>query len=79
MQVLDNEGHADRKYPKHRAGDLYDLICCSKETVKPALEWNQAEIKCVNGKLDFFFNGENVVSTTIWDDNWNKMLAGKQI
>ena len=63
---------------KHRAGDLYDLISCSKETVKPALEWNQVEIKSVNGKLDFFLNGENVVSTTMWDDNWNKMIAASK-
>ena len=75
MQVLDNAGHPDAKITKHRAGDLYDLISCSKETVKPALEWNQAEIKCVNGKLDFYLNGENVVSTQMWDDNWKNMLA----
>lgn len=78
MQILDNEKHGDSKYPKHRAGDLYDLISCSKETVKPALEWNQVEIKSENGKLDFFLNGENVVSTTMWDDNWNKMIAASK-
>lgn len=78
MQVLDNNGHPDAKITKHRAGDLYDLISSSKETVKPALEWNQAEIKAVNGKLDFYLNGENIVSTTMWDDNWNKMIAGSK-
>lgn len=75
MQVLDNEGHPDGKIHKHRAGDLYDLIACKKETVKPVGEWNQVEIKLLNGKLDFFLNGENVVSTTMWDDNWNNMVA----
>jgi hypothetical protein len=78
MQVLDNERHADAKIPKHRAGDLYDLIACSKETVKPAGEWNMAEVKSVNGKLDLYLNGENVVSTTLWDDNWKKMVAGSK-
>ena len=78
MQVLDNEGHPDGKIHKHRAGDLYDLIACSKETVKPHDEWNQVEIKLLNGKLDFFLNGENVVSTTMWDDNWNKMVANSK-
>lgn len=75
MQVLDNERHGDAKYPKHRAGDLYDLISCSTETVKPALEWNEVEIKSDNGKLDFWLNGVNVVSTQMWDENWNKMIA----
>ena len=78
MQVLDNNGHPDAKISKHRAGDLYDLISCSKETVKPALEWNQVEIKCVNGKLDFWLNGENVVTTQLWDDNWKKMVAASK-
>lgn len=78
MQVLDNVGHSDGKIHKHRAGDLYDLIACSKETVKPVGEWNQVEIKLLNGKLDFFLNGENVVSTTMWDENWDKMVASSK-
>lgn len=78
MQVLDNSGHPDAKILKHRAGDLYDLISCSKETVKPALEWNQVEIRSLQGKLDFWLNGENVVSTTMWDDNWKKMIAASK-
>jgi len=36
MQVLDNNGHPDAKIIKHRAGDLYDLITSTPETVKPA-------------------------------------------
>jgi hypothetical protein len=26
----------------------------------------------------YFLNGENVVSTTMWDDNWNKMIAASK-
>lgn len=78
MQVLDNEGHPDGKIIRHRAGDLYDLISCNKETVKPVGEWNLAEIKCMDGKLYFFLNGANVVTTTMWDDNWKKMVAGSK-
>jgi hypothetical protein len=78
MQVLDNNGHPDAKIIKHRAGDLYDLISSSKETVKPAMEWNTAEIKSVNGKLDLYLNGENIVSTTLWDDNWKTLVAASK-
>ena len=78
MQVLDNDGHPDGKLQKHRAGDLYDIIACSKETVKPVGEWNLAEIKCVNGKLDLYLNGENVVSTTLWDDKWPFKIAASK-
>ena len=65
MQILDNNGHPDAKIIKHRAGDLYDLISVSKENVKPPGEWNTVEIKCVDGKLDLYMNGENVVSTAM--------------
>lgn len=78
MQVLDNNGHPDAKIHKHRAGDLYDLIASSKETVKPAGEWNKAEIVSKNGKLDLYLNGTKIVSTTLWDDNWKKMVAGSK-
>jgi hypothetical protein len=78
MQVLDNAGHADAKIPKHRAGDLYDLISSSSEPVKPAEEWNHAEIMCKDGKLQFFLNGVSIVTTTMWNDSWEKMIAGSK-
>lgn len=78
MQVLDNNGHPDAKIHKHRAGDLYDLIASSKETVKPVGEWNQVEVISNKGKLEFFLNGEKVVSTTLWDDNWRSMVKGSK-
>ena len=78
MQILDNEGHSDGQYVKHRTGDLYDLISSTKEMAKKPGEWNLAEIKCVNGKLDLYLNGENVVSTQLWDENWRKLIAGSK-
>ncbi|MEJ7823398.1 MAG: DUF1080 domain-containing protein, partial [Chitinophagaceae bacterium] len=66
MQVLDNDGHADAKIFKHKAGDLYDLIPSTKDATKPVGEWNQVEIISNNGKLDFYLNGEHNVSTTMW-------------
>jgi hypothetical protein len=78
MQVLDNKCHPDAKIIKHRAGDLYDLITSAPETVKPALEWNLAEVKSLNGNLEFFLNGTKVVSTTMWDEGWKKMIAGSK-
>lgn len=78
MQVLDNDKHDDGKIIKHRAGDLYDLISCSKETVKPVGEWNLAEIIVNKGKLDLMLNGTTVVSTILWDDNWKKLIAGSK-
>lgn len=78
MQVLDNKCHPDSKIIKHRAGDLYDLITSAPETVKPALEWNLAEVRSLNGNLEFYLNGTKVVSTTMWDEGWKKMIAGSK-
>ena len=75
MQVLDNTCHPDAKIIKHRAGDLYDLISCSKETVKPAGEWNQARIVSNNGKMEFWLNGTKVVDFTMHTPEWDKMIA----
>jgi len=78
MQVLDNDGHPDGKIPKHRAGNLYDLIPFTPETVKGPGEWNQVEIVSNNGQLDLYLNGTKGVSTTLWDDNWKKLVAGSK-
>lgn len=78
MQVLDNNGHPDSKIIKHRAGDLYDLISANPETVRKAGEWNEVEVVSNQGKLEFSLNGTKVLSTTMWDDNWRKMIKGSK-
>ena len=78
MQVVDNIGHKDGKIYKHKAGDLYDLLASTKESPKLFGEWNQAEIIANQGKLDLYLNGEHVVGTTMWDDNWRQMIAGSK-
>ena len=77
MQVLDNDKHSDGKIPKHRAGNLYDLVQ-GPDVVKPVGEWNKAEIVSNQGSLTLYLNGVNVVTTTLWDENWKKMVAGSK-
>lgn len=78
MQIVDNERHADAKNNKHRAADLYDLLAAIPDAGKTANEWNLAEVIVNNGNLQLFFNGKMVVSTTLWDDNWKKMVANSK-
>ena len=78
VQVLDNDGHPDGKIIKHRAGDLYDLIKSSSEPVKAVGEWNAVEIISDKGSLKIFMNGINVVTTTMWNDNWKQLIAGSK-
>ena len=78
MQVLDNACHPDAKIIKHRAGDLYDLISCSTETVRPAGEWNEARIISRNAAYEFHLNGTKVVSFTMHTPEWDQMVANSK-
>ena len=78
MQVLDNKDAGDAVNPKHRAGDLYDLIAAKPETAHPAGEWNSAEIYKNKDSLVLTLNGTAVVKTILWDDNWKKLVAGSK-
>jgi hypothetical protein len=59
-----------------RSGDIFDLISDNVEWVKPAGEWNQFEIIADHGHLQLFQNGHKVIETQLWDDSWNKLVAG---
>lgn len=78
MQVLDNSCHSDARFVTHKAGDLYDMIECKYVVVKPAGEWNQVRIVSNKGKIDFWLNGTNVVSFTMHNDQWKKMIANSK-
>lgn len=75
MQVLDNKCHPDAKIKMHRAGDLYDMISCSEETVKPAGEWNQVRLIIDHGKVQHWLNGTKVVEFEMFNDKWTEMVA----
>jgi len=74
MQVLDNEGHADGKIFKHRAGNLYDLVAGVEGAVKPVGEWNTVDIINEKGTLTLKLNGITTVTTTLGDANWNELI-----
>ncbi len=78
FQVLDNACHPDAKIIKHRAGDLYDLISCKTETVKPAGEWNEARILASKGNYSFWLNGTEVTSVNMNSPEWKTLIAGSK-
>jgi len=78
MQVLDNKCHKDAEIKTHRAGDLYDMISCSIETVRPAGEWNQVRLIINNGKVEHWLNGTKVVEFEMFNENWKTMIANSK-
>ena len=75
MQVLDNQGNPNGQLNTGRAGALFGLLPCIPDNAKPPGQWNEVEIICKGGVLQLFQNGANVVTTTLWDENWNRMIA----
>jgi len=78
MQILDNNCHPDAKIIKHRAGDLYDMISCAKETVKPAGEWNQIRLVSNKQQYEFWLNGTKVVTFSMHTPEWEAMVKGSK-
>lgn len=78
MQVLDNSCHPDAKIIKHRAADLYDLISCATETVRPAGEWNEARIISRKAQYEFYLNGTKVVEFAMHTPEWDAMVKASK-
>jgi len=78
MQILDNDGHPDGKNPKHRAGDLYDLISTRKESVKAPMEWNTLRIVSNKGHLELWLNDVLQVETTMYTPEWESLIKGSK-
>ena len=78
MQVLDNDGHADGKIIKHRAGNLYDLVAGVEGAVKPVGEWNLVDIINEKGTLTLKLNGVTTVTTTLGDDAWKNLIKNSK-
>jgi Domain of Unknown Function (DUF1080) len=75
MQVCDKDSNEDAHSFKHEAGDLYDLIASRVMSSKPALEWNQVEIVSNAQRLDLYLNDVHIISTSLWDEAWQKLIA----
>jgi hypothetical protein len=63
LQVLDT-GHKE-VMTKYDCGAVYDLMAPSKNSAKPAGEWNHANIKCEGSQIVIHLNGEKVIDMDI--------------
>jgi hypothetical protein len=77
-QLIDNINYPAKLDPRQMSASLYDLIACPVELVKPAGEWNTGAIKLEKGNLKLYVNGKLAVSTKLWDENWDRLVAGSK-
>lgn len=68
MQVLDTAGKTEMD--KHDCGALYDALAPSANAMRPALQWNTADIKCLGSIVTITLNGKRVVVANL--DNWTE-------
>jgi hypothetical protein len=81
MQILDNERHADARLGvngNRQAGSLYDLIPATPQNVRPAGEWNQAEIAVDHDRVSFRQNGETIVRYEIGSPDFQARVAASK-
>ena len=79
-QLLDS-AHIDWNLGKdgnRRAASLYDLIPAKPQNVKPAGEWNEAEIIVYDGTVVHKQNGVTVLEYHLWTPEWNELVAGSK-
>ena len=74
-QIYDDSG-AKQVQPRNSAGALYDLYePSSDKKLKPAGEWNQAKIVVRGNRIEHWLNGQQIVTATIGDSEWQKRLS----
>lgn len=73
MQVLDNAGHSDAKYPSHRAGAYYDMIVPDHDTSKPVGYWNQVHIIADGDDVEFRLNGQTTAKFQQGSPEWQAL------
>ena len=78
MQILDNLHHPNGKYPQTSAGACYGLYSPTKEVVKTAGSWNQAHIKAIGSKIEFFLNKEKIIEFDTNSQDFQKRIANSK-
>jgi len=74
MQIIDNDAHEDAEIKTHRAGDLYDLIDASINTVNRAGKWNSARIIKNGAHVEHWLNGHKIVEYELGSEAFEKLV-----
>lgn len=71
-QMIDDENFPEKLEDWQKSGANYAMNPPSKLAAKPVGEWNTTRIVVNNGKVEHWLNGEKVVDTEMWTDEWKK-------
>lgn len=75
FQVLDNDAFADAD-PNQLSSALYDLKAPEPQNSRPAGEWNSVRIISDGPEIEYWKNGERVLTFERWSVDWFEMIEG---
>jgi hypothetical protein len=74
-QLLE-ESHHDYQNELKRSGCIFGLSPqLNNVSLKPFGEWNQSEIKQMNGKVEFYLNGQLTIARDLTTQGWKDSIA----
>jgi hypothetical protein len=74
-QIIDDLGFPEPLEKWQTTGANYGMHAPYKAKIKPAGEWNSSRIIIENDHVEHWLNGVKVVEYTLWNDEWNKLVA----
>ncbi len=74
-QLIDDIGFPEPLEDWQTTGANYGMHPPQKAKIKPAGEWNSSRILIDNDHVEHWLNGVKVVEYTLWNDEWNRLVA----
>jgi len=74
-QIIDDLGFPEPLEEWQTTGANYGMHAPQRTKIKPAGEWNSSRIILENDHVEHWLNGVKVVEYTLWNDEWNKLVA----
>ncbi|MFT4152500.1 DUF1080 domain-containing protein [Parafilimonas sp.] len=71
-QLIDDDGFPEKIEEWQKTGANYAMQPPSIKAANKPGEWNTTKIIVKNGKVEHWLNGREVVSYTLWNDEWKK-------
>lgn len=72
-QLIDDNGYPHRLEASQYSGSDYAMHPPSKQTAKPAGEWNTTKIVVHGAHVEHWLNGEKVVDFELWTPEWQAL------
>ena len=78
MQVLDDDRHADGKFPERRAGSSYALYAPAETVTRPVGEYNKVRLVVREGRVSHWLNGQEIVTYDMNSPDWDARVAASK-